>query len=60
MKAGDIVKYRYGHEDPVLLLAWWEFEGDEERLDETYWRVLIDGKTRTIKERHLVVMNESR
>ena len=66
MKKGDIVKHRpFGiklriGEEEGLLLTWWEYPGDEERNEEIYWKVLINGTVRNIKERHLEVVNEAR
>ena len=60
MKIGDIVRHRRDIGMPGLLLTWWEWPGDEERNDEIYWRVLMNGGVRDIKERHLEVISESR
>jgi len=64
MKTGDAVYLKYWgnfncdlSETPVgILLTWWELPGDEERYDEIYWKVLVNGKIKDIKERHLVLV----
>ncbi len=59
MKVGDTVFYRpFGDNkgnEVGLLLEWWEVPGDEERSDEIYWKVLMNGKINNIKGRHLQV-----
>jgi hypothetical protein len=65
MKVGDAVFHKpFGNtimDDPLmshqigLLLSWWEYPGDEERSDEIYWKVLMNGSVVNIKDRHLVL-----